>query len=183
MTILIRHLQEEDATAVHEMCSKQSVINGTMRLPYQSFAYTKQRVAPVNGVVRLVAVADDRVVGYAELITYPNVPRHRHCGEVNMIMVHEDWQNHGIGRQLMAALLDLADQWLQLTRLSLIVWTDNDRAIHLYKQMGFQIEGTMPEYAFRAGRYIDAFQMGRLSPSRAGVLHHREHKNQLEVVW
>ena len=166
MSILIRHFQTDDVTAVHEMCSSQTVINGTMRLPYQSLEYTRQRVEPKEGVIRLVAVtADDEVVGYSELITYPTVPRHRHVGEVNMIMVREGWQNQGIGRQLMHGMIDLADQWLQITRLGLIVWTDNERAIHLYQEMGFVVEGTMPHYAFGAGEFIDAHMMGRLRPS------------------
>ena len=182
MNISIRHLQPEDVNAVHEMCSSQTVINGTMRLPYQALDYTRRRVEPVDGIIRLVAVADEEVVGYSELITYPNVPRHRHAGEVNMIMVREGWQNQGVGRQLMEAMVDLADQWLQITRLSLIVWTDNHRAVHLYQEMGFEIEGTMPEYAFRAGTYIDAYQMGRLSPNRAGVLQHVAQNGHLSVM-
>ena len=128
MNIQIRHLQPEDVTAVHQMCSSQTVIDGTMRLPYQSLAYTKERVAPANGTIKLVAVLDEEVVGYSELITYPNVARHRHVGEINMIMVREGWQGRGIGRQLMAAMIDLAEQWLQITRLGLIAWTDNKNA-------------------------------------------------------
>ena len=183
MTISIRHLQAEDATAVHEMCSSETVINGTMRLPYQSLDYTRKRVEPADGVVKLVAItAEGGVVGYSELITYPNVPRHRHAGEVNMIMVRESWQNQGVGRLLMEAMVELAEQWLQLTRLSLTVWADNERAIHLYQEMGFSIEGTMPEYVFRAGQYIDAYLMGRLAPTRAGVLHHAVQNGRFAFV-
>lgn len=182
MNISIRHLQPEDFSAVHEMCGQQTVINGTMRLPYQSVAYTRQRFEAAEGVIQLVATADDEVVGFAELITHPRAPRHRHAAEISMIMVREGWQHQGIGRQLMAAMVDLAEQWLQITRLSLVVWADNERAIRLYRQMGFEIEGTMPEYVFRAGSYIDAYLMGRLSPNRFGVLHHTVQNNLLAVV-
>ena len=182
MKLSIRHLQSEDMDAIHEMLGSWTVINGTMRLPYPSVTYTRKRLEPAEGVIQLVAIADDEVVGFSELITYPNVPRHRHAGEVNMIMVREGWQNQGVGRELMLAMIDLADQWLQLTRLSLIVWTDNERAVHLYQQMGFEIEGTMPEYAFRAGGYIDAYLMGRLSPNRFGVLHHAVQNRFFELA-
>lgn len=180
MNIHIRHLQPEDGTAVHEMCSSQTVINGTMRLPYQSLAYTKTRIADAEGTVKLVALLEDEVVGYSELITYPNVPRHRHAGEINMIMVREGWQGRGIGRQLMGAMIDLAEQWLQITRLSLTVWADNENAIHLYQQIGFTIEGTMPAYVFRAGGYVDAHIMGRLSPKH--VSNHLVQQMGMEMV-
>ena len=49
----------------------------------------------------------------------------------------------------MQALIDMADNWLQLSRLGLIVWTDNKPAIALYQEFGFAVEGTMPRYVHR----------------------------------
>ena len=59
-------------------------------------------------------------------------------------------------------MIDLADNWLQLTRLGLIVWTSNAFAITLYQEFGFAIEGTMARYVFVDGRYADAHIMGRV---------------------
>jgi len=64
----------------------------------------------------------------------------------------------------------LAEQWMQIERLSLVVWTNNPGAIHLYEKMGFAIEGTMPAYAFHNGRYLDAYVMGRLKQNRNGLV-------------
>ncbi len=66
-------------------------------------------------------------------------------------------------KSLMSAMIDMADRWLQLSRLSLIVWTSNERAISLYKRFGFVIEGTMPRYVFLDGDFGDAHLMGRIS--------------------
>ena len=159
----IRHLQPEDHKAVHDLFSEQEVINGTMRLPYAPLEYTRKRLESQDGVINLVACVNDEVAGYAELITYPNVPRHRHVGEVNMIAVRRDLHDMGIGRALMQAMIDLADNWLQLKRLGLLVWTFNESAIHLYKKCGFEIEGKLPQYAFGHGDYIDAYLMGRIT--------------------
>ena len=38
------------------------------------------------------------------------------------------------------SLLEFADNWLQLTRLDLIVWTTNETAVRLYQTFGFAIE-------------------------------------------
>ena len=36
------------------------------------------------------------------------------------------------------------------------------RAIHLYKNFGFEIEGTRRALSFREGEYVDAYAMARL---------------------
>jgi putative acetyltransferase len=62
----------------------------------------------------------------------------------------------------MEAALDLADNWLNLTRIALTVYTDNKAALALYKKFGFEIEGTHRRYAFRDGGYVDAYSMARI---------------------
>ena len=64
----------------------------------------------------------------------------------------------------MQAALDLADNWLQYTRIELTVFTDNADAIALYRKFGFEIEGTHKQYAFRNGRFEDVYAMARIKP-------------------
>ena len=78
--------------------------------------------------------------------------------------VHDDWQGRGVGTALLAALIDIADNWLNYHRLRLEVYTDNAAAIALYRKFGFEVEGTLREDAFRDGRYVDSYTMGRLRP-------------------
>jgi RimJ/RimL family protein N-acetyltransferase len=42
------------------------------------------------------------------------------------------------------------------------VYTDNEPAIQLYKKFGFTIEGTLAQFAFRDGQYVDSYTMARL---------------------
>lgn len=76
--------------------------------------------------------------------------------------VHDDWQGKGVGTALMEAATDFADKWLNLLRLELMVYTDNQPGIRLYKKFGFEIEGRLRQVAFRDGQYVDVFYMGRL---------------------
>jgi len=55
----------------------------------------------------------------------------------------------------MQALCDYADHWAQVLRIELSVFTDNERAIRLYRSLGFEHEGTHRCYALRHGRYAD----------------------------
>jgi putative acetyltransferase len=80
------------------------------------------------------------------------------------IAVRSDWHGKGVGRALMQALVDLADNWLPVTRLELDVYTDNERAIRLYREFGFEIEGTHRAYALRDGKYVDSHAMARIRP-------------------
>src|SRR5205085_10105682 len=89
--------------------------------------------------------------------------RGSHVGEVDLA-VHDAYQGQGIGKMLLLAVIDLADNWLNLVRLEVNVYTDNERAIHLFKRFDFEVEGRKRCGAFRRGAYIDSYIMGRVRP-------------------
>jgi putative acetyltransferase len=161
----IRRAEPDDFPAIYEMFSAPKVFTGTLQLPYPSREQWRQRLAePADGTYNLVAVVGDRVVGMMSVHTFPNRPRRRHVGDIGM-SVHDEWQGKGVGTALMRAGLDLADNWLNLTRIELEVYTDNEAAIRLYERHGFEHEGTLRQHAFRDGRYVDSYMMARLRPS------------------
>lgn len=164
-SLQIRRAEPDDCAAIHEIFSCPKVFAGTLQLPYPSREQWRQRLAePGDSTYNLVAVVGDRVVGMLDVHTFPNKPRRRHVGEIGM-GVHDEWQGKGIGTALMRAGLDLADKWLNLTRLELEVYTDNEPAIRLYERFGFEREGTLRQHAFRDGRYVDSYMMARLRAS------------------
>jgi putative acetyltransferase len=133
-----------------------------MQLPFPSIERWRKALAePAEGAFNLVACVDSEVVGQLYLGAFPNKPRRRHVGQIGMA-VRDDWQGKGVGSALMQAAVDLADKWLNLSRLELEVYTDNELAVRLYKKFGFSVEGTLRRYAFRDGRFVDAYMMARL---------------------
>jgi putative acetyltransferase len=76
--------------------------------------------------------------------------------------VADDMNRQGVGTALLGALLDAADNWLDIRRIELTVFVDNDRAIRLYERHGFEREGIFRAFAFRDGAYVDAIAMARL---------------------
>jgi putative acetyltransferase len=162
MELTIRGVEERDTEAVHAILTSDHVIAGSMRVPHARLAQTSERLTPRLGLYQLVAEDDGRVVGFAELITQPDEPRHAHNGEINMVAAHGDWLGQGIGRALTEALIELAFDYLRLARISLIVFEGNEAAIALYERLGFSHEGTMPRFGYGAGEWMDARMMGLL---------------------
>lgn len=161
----MRRAEPDDSSALYEMFSSPEVFGSTLQLPYPSRERWRRRLAePGDGTYDLVAVADDRVVGMVSVHTFPDRPRRRHVGAID-IVVHAEWQGKGVGKALMRAGLELADKWLNLTRLELEVYTDNEAGVRLYERFGFEIEGTLRQHAFRDGQYVDSYVMARLRPS------------------
>lgn len=49
-----------------------------------------------------------------------------------------------------------------ITRLELTVMTHNERAVRLYKKMGFKIEGLKEKSLIVDGKYVDEYYMGKI---------------------
>ena len=146
------------------MFTARSVYEGTLQLPYPSREQWRRRIAENDGSYKLVAVSGEHVIGMLGLDTFPNKPRRRHVGVLG-ITVSDAWQGKGVGKALMEAAIDLADNWLNLMRLELEVYSDNEPAIRLYERFGFEREGLMRQHAFRNGQYVDSIMMARLRKS------------------
>jgi L-phenylalanine/L-methionine N-acetyltransferase len=159
--IIIRAEISEDAADIVEIRNQPLVRWGTLALPYTSLSqYVQRRDKRADSDLFLVACINGRPVGMAGLNRLTN-PRCAHTGQLG-IMVHDAHHGRGVGRALMAALLDAADNWLNLKRLELQVYTDNRRAIALYQRFGFVTEGTHLANAFREGVYVDSHVMARV---------------------
>jgi putative acetyltransferase len=148
---------------MQQILASPNVVWGTLQLPFPSVEQWRKRLAePAEGLFSLVAcVEDNEVVGQLALQTFPHRPRRHHVGQIGMA-VRDDWQGKGVGTALMQAAIELADKWLNLIRLELDVFTDNVPAIRLYEKFGFTIEGTLVDFAFRDGQYVDTYIMARL---------------------
>lgn len=162
MRITVRHAEPGDFEALREIHAQPKAVWGTLQLPFPSAEKWRKRVQEMpEGKHFLVACLDDEIVGALVLWQETRTPRRRHAGGLGMA-VHDRWQGQGVGNALMEAAIEMADNWLNLLRLELSVFVDNDPAIRLYRKWGFKTEGTWEKYAFRDGRYVDAYCMARI---------------------
>jgi L-phenylalanine/L-methionine N-acetyltransferase len=165
--IVIRRPRPEDAGAIAATMGDMNVLPGLLQVPYPTDAMWKKRieemsVGPTSAELFIVAERGGVVVGNAGAHPPPHV-RRRHAAGIGMA-VAPGAQRQGVGTALMAALVDWADNWAQLLRLELTVYTDNEVAIALYRKFGFAHEGTHRAFALRNGVYVDAHCMARLHP-------------------
>jgi L-phenylalanine/L-methionine N-acetyltransferase len=156
----IRAAEHRDAEGLASLSNLPGYRFGTLRLPFDTAEAVRKRVLGDNpNMTLIVAEADGRIVGSASLQRYAG--RRAHVGAIGM-GVHDDHRRRGIGRALLAALLDLADDWLGLVRLELEVNVDNEAALALYAAFGFEIEGRARQAILRQGALVDTFAMARL---------------------
>ena len=159
--ITIRHVTPEDAVALQRIYSQPDTQANTLQLPHSSLQMWQTRLStPRPGVHLLVACMDDEVVGQCAL-EVPERARRRHSATLGM-GGDENYRQRGVGRALMQEMVNLCDNWLQVSRMELTVFVDNAPAIALYRRFGFEIEGTARRYAMRYGELIDVHFMARL---------------------
>lgn len=163
MLAVIRHAEPADLAAVKAIYDQPSVYANTLQLPYQPEAKWQSLFVPQAGFYNLVAEVEGLVVGQLGLQVMQN-PRRRHVAEIGM-GVSESYQGQGIGSALLRAALDMADNWLALRRVELLVYSSNEPAVALYERFGFEVEAELTDYAFQYGNYINALLMARVSPN------------------
>ncbi|HPR40732.1 MAG TPA: GNAT family N-acetyltransferase [Oscillospiraceae bacterium] len=163
---LIRPVRPEDADDINIIRRQPETARFMLAIPSERIEQSENfinNLRPNN--YEFVAVVPqacgcERVIGMAGMEQGAR-PRTAHTAEFG-ICVHKDYQDQGVGTALLRQIIDLADNWLGLTRIELEVDVDNDRAIHLYQKFGFEIEGRKRMAVLRDGQYVDTYLMSRI---------------------
>lgn len=108
-----------------------------------------------------VAVADYEIIGLCSCFGGVRVGKYTTSLGIT---VKREWRDHGVGTALMQAAIQWARENPEVHRLELGVLTSNERAIHLYRKLGFQDEGIRKEAYFKEGKFLDSLTMGIVFP-------------------
>lgn len=122
----------------------------------QAQAFWRRLLPAIEREERILLVARQagRVVGTVQLLLdMPDNGRHR--AEVVKLMVHPQARRQGIARELM---LQIQQRAIQHQRHLLVLDTlTGDTAEGMYRQLGFQLAGSIPQYARASnGSALDA---------------------------
>ncbi|PFI25104.1 GNAT family N-acetyltransferase [Bacillus cereus] len=119
----------------------------------------KIRKSNEKGNLYIVYEVDGEVVGFL-LFTRYELERLRHAGTMGM-GIREVYCNQGIGTKLIKFLISWAKGQKGLEKICLGVVSINDRAIKVYKRMGFVEEGRQrKQIKYEDGSYGDDVLMG-----------------------
>ncbi len=169
---IIRRLIPSDSEGLSQLYTGPQAYSQTLHLPDSvPHQWDKTIKEMTDNEHAYVALINEDLVGHLSLTVNPN-PRRRHVGRLTFA-VRDDFHGKGIGSALMAFALNLADKWLNLQRLEVSVLSDNPRAIGLLTKYGFAIEGESQAFAYRNGRYADAYHLARIKANVA----HQPHGN------
>lgn len=165
--VVVRSASKQDAAAILELSSSvigEEVYQLTSSSEFKMTIEAEEKwieshLANPNHII-LVAEMNSRIVG---LLDFSNGHRQRiaHTGEFGM-SVEKTVRDQGVGSLLLKALIEWAAKNGTVEKLGLNVHSNNDRAIALYKKMGFEVEGIRKrDLKYGEDQYIDTVVMGR----------------------
>jgi RimJ/RimL family protein N-acetyltransferase len=155
--VTVRFLTVDDKDRLFHMFSSMS----DKALEWSMAPYTIESIQRwidnIKNSIPLVAEYKNKIVGYTSVYKSPH-PRRKGVGD-QLIYLHQDFHNVGLGTAMMEKLLQLAKKE-GMHKIDLYVIADNQVAIHLYKKFGFQTEGVSRDSFFGSdGKYHDMVKM------------------------
>ena len=91
-----------------------------------------------------------------------NFDKFTHCSEIGISIGEKEHWGQGYGKKALRLLINHGFDNLNLNRISLEVYSYNERAIAVYNKLGFIHEGTKREALYRKGKYFDIHIMSIL---------------------
>ncbi|MFH7830692.1 GNAT family N-acetyltransferase [Bacillus luti] len=165
---MIRSAKEVDAESIMEIRKEIILSESTTKFfivsPNQlqndiDAEREKIRKSNEKGNLYIVYEVDSKVVGFLLFNRY-ELERLRHAGTMGM-GIREAYCNQGIGTKLIEFLISWAKEQNGLEKICLGVVSINDRAIKVYKRMGFVEEGRQrKQIKYEDGSYGDDVLMG-----------------------
>lgn len=113
-----------------------------------------------RGLPYLVAERDGVVVGYAYVSPYHSRKAYRFSVE-DSIYVHPEHARRGIGRVLLADLIDRSEQCGARQMVAIIGDSGNTASIGLHEEFGFRHVGVLRSVGFKFERWVDTVLMQR----------------------
>ncbi|WP_088070321.1 GNAT family N-acetyltransferase [Gottfriedia luciferensis] len=111
-----------------------------------------------NNSIILLGTVNNQIISIAS-INSSQKERTKHVGTLGIVIKKEYW-GLSLGKLMMESLIDWAKRNEVTRKIQLVTNEDNHKAIQLYKNLGFEIEGRMKEDTYIDGRYYNTLSMG-----------------------
>ena len=167
----VRLATTDDAEAIRAIYNPE-VLESTVTFDLVPRTLDEQRawLSQRSGAHLAIAAVDEdgTVVGFASLSPYRDRPAYSTTVE-DSVYIHRDHQGQGIGKALLADLVERARQHGFHAVMARIVG-DHDASIALHRSVGFEVVGTEREVGRKFGQWLDVVIMQiLLAPLAADV--------------
>jgi len=113
-----------------------------------------------HGWAWLVATDATGVLGYAYYTQFRDRSAYRYCVE-DSVYVREDVRGQGVGKALVAQLIEDATARGMRQMIAVIGDSENVGSIGVHASLGFQMAGTLRAVGVKFGRWVDVVSMQR----------------------
>jgi len=169
--IYFRKMTSDDAAIYHTWRNDMQVMRTTN--PSMDLVSLDNTIQFVNQVIlgsdasksyMIIDKETEKPIGVTALIQIDSKNRNAEC--ILDIGEKACW-GKGYGKEALKLLLDYAFLEMNLHRVSLRVFSFNEKAIGLYEKLGFQREGASRQSIYREGKWHDIVHMGILQQEYA----------------
>jgi phosphinothricin acetyltransferase len=159
----IRAAAEADIPAIQSIYAHHVLTGtGTFEEEPPSVEEMAERFAEVidSGCVWLVAADATGVLGYAYYTQFRDRSAYRFCVE-DSVYVREDVRGQGVGKALVARLVEDAAGAGMRQMIAVIGDSENTGSIGVHASLGFHMVGTLRAVGVKFGRWVDVVSMQR----------------------
>lgn len=156
--VSLRALEKEDLPFLHRLFNDVEIMAFWFEEPYCTFNQLEKFYQKHEGrkqARQFILTKENEQIGYVGLFSISSIHRNAEFG----IIIDPKYQGNGYGMVGCRLAIDYSFSTLNLHKLYLLVDQENKHAIHLYKKVGFQVEGVLKEKFFVNGTYRDALYM------------------------
>ena len=163
--IVLRLARDSDSAAMLAIYKQSILRNGEplalLEIDVRESEDLKRRRTNIQArrLPLLVAEHDGRVAGYAYVVPFRKRPAYRYALK-HSIYVHQDYLHAGVGRQLLAGLID-ACAAAGFRQLIGYVDATNVASLRLHEKLGFRQVGLLPSVGHKFGKWTDSVLVQR----------------------
>lgn len=157
--LTLRELTPADATVLHEYWSDKAVTEYMVLDAFENIATSRQMLDLLAGLAgkgagirwAVVLKAGGRVIGTCG---FHNVKDEHSRAEMGYEMGKEYW-GRGLMAEALQAILRHGYGAMNFNRIEAFVNVGNARSVRILKRLGFKLDGTLREYEYARGRFVD----------------------------
>lgn len=169
--LILREIVAADAAVLHRYWSDDDVTEYMVLDPFEKIEDTIQMIVLLAGLF-----ADDSGIRWAVVRKEDGVVIGT-CGFHNLKPEHfraemgyeigKEYWGQGLMSESIKAILDYGYETMDFNRVEAFVNEGNSRSLRLLEKIGFRLDGTLREYEFARGRFVDQHCLSLLRKQRS----------------